>query len=54
MEDNPGTSGDPNPYSAYAGALFAAEQMKEHGGGNFVIVPYADDGDVDTARQIAG
>ena len=52
-ENAPGALGVPDPQSAYAGVLFAADQFIKHTGVNVVIVPYADNGDVDTAKEIA-
>lgn len=54
VEDDPGKAGEPNPQSAYAGVKLAADHMQEHWGINIEIVPYADGGNVDTAREIAG
>ena len=54
VENDPGDTGSPNPQSAFAGAVFAAEQFMEHTGIEIVVVPYADDGDVETAREVAG
>ena len=52
-DDTPVNSGVPDPQSAYAGALLAAGQFMKHTGMTVVIVPYADNGDVDTAKEIA-
>lgn len=54
VEDNPGGAGNPNPQSAYAGIALAVEQMREYWGVNFEVVPYADDGNPDTAVLRAG
>ena len=54
VEDTSVGSGNPEPQSAYAGALLAADQFMEHTGVNVVIVPYVENGEVDTAKKIAG
>jgi branched-chain amino acid transport system substrate-binding protein len=53
VEDNPGEVGNPNPQSIYAGVELAAAQFQEHAGINVVVVPYADGGDVETAKEMA-
>jgi basic membrane lipoprotein Med (substrate-binding protein (PBP1-ABC) superfamily) len=54
VEDDPGEAGNPNPQSAYAGVKLAAGQMQDHWGINIEVVPYADGGNVDTAKEVAG
>ncbi|HSG45555.1 MAG TPA: ABC transporter substrate-binding protein [Anaerolineales bacterium] len=54
VEEVPGETGNPNPQSIYAGVELAAAQFKEHTGIDVVIVPYADNGDVEIAKEIAG
>ena len=53
VEADPGNLGNPNPHSAYAGIKLAAEEIKAHGGMTLEVVPYADAGSVDKAKQIA-
>ena len=53
-EDDPGEADNPNPQSTYAGVELAAAQLRQHAGVNIVVVPYADNGDVETARGNAG
>ncbi|HSO12483.1 MAG TPA: extracellular solute-binding protein [Anaerolineales bacterium] len=54
VEDDPGEAGNPNPQSAYAGIDLAAEQMRERWNLNLEVIPYADNGNADTAKEIAG
>ncbi len=53
VEGNPGTADSPNPQSTYAGVALAVENLMKHSKVNVVVVPYADNGDVETAREIA-
>ena len=53
-EDDPGEVDNPNPQSTYSGVALAAAQLRQHAGINIVVVPYADNGDIETARENAG
>ena len=52
VENDFGTSGDPNPQSIYAGVKLAADQMNA-GGHNVQIVSYSDGNDPEMAREVA-
>ena len=52
VENDFGTNGNPKPQSIYAGAKLAADQMNARGY-DVRLVPYADQDDPGTARQIA-
>jgi ABC-type glycerol-3-phosphate transport system substrate-binding protein/ABC-type branched-subunit amino acid transport system substrate-binding protein len=52
IENDFGTSSNPKPQSIYAGAKLAADQMNARGY-DVRLVPYADQDDLGTARQIA-
>ena len=54
VEDNPGEAGNPNSQSAYAGVKLAVDQMKAHGGPDVEVIPYTDNNDPNTAKQVAG
>ena len=54
IEDSPGDVGSPNPQSIYAGVKLAADQFSAHNKKiNVVVIPYADKGDPETAREVA-
>lgn len=53
VEGQPGVAGNPGMHSTYSGVELAAIQFKQHTGFDVVVVPYADNGSVETAKEIA-